>query len=238
MYDSTRVSVFAMILFAVATTLAAGAALAAAEQVDELVHNALQLDVDPERGRDLYRLHCISCHGTRGHGSAARKIPALAGQRQAYIIKQLADFSELERDSADMHVVVAKPEIAAPQAWADIAAFLNNAPVARSPQRGSGSRLELGEAIFREQCATCHEEDARGDDDGFAPSLRNQHYAYLLQETRRIAASHRHNVDEDFVRFLGSFEDDEIEGVADYLSRLRAPTKDRARMRDDGSVGD
>ena len=96
--------------------------------------------------------------------------------------------------------------------------------------------MELGEAIFHEQCASCHEEDARGDDDGFIPSLRDQHYSYLVRQMRSLAASHRLNVDADLVRFLDSFETDERTSVADYLSRLRGPVRDRAKLRDDGNL--
>ena len=74
---------------------------AAEESVDELIHNALQLDVDPARGEALYRKHCVSCHGAKASWRPGRAaFPALAGQRQAYVVKQLADFRELERNSA------------------------------------------------------------------------------------------------------------------------------------------
>ena len=221
-----------------ALLLSAGAAHAAPERVDELIHNALQLDVDVGRGREIFSRHCVSCHGANAHGNAARNIPALAGQRQAYIVKQLADFTEFERSSRDMHGVVSRAELAEPQVWADVAAYLNGLPPIEHPQRGDGRYLELGEAIFREQCASCHEEDARGDDDGFVPSLRNQHYVYLLNETRTMGRWHARNIDADLVRFLESLDEDEMTGLADYLSRQHGPTRDRTRMRDDGNVGD
>jgi cytochrome c553 len=163
-------------------------------------------------------------------------IPALAGQRRAYLIKQLADFTEEERLSREMHRVVSAPEMAEPQTWADIAGHLNSLNRARFPQTGDGRGLELGEAIFREQCSSCHEEDGRGDDDGFIPSLRDQHYSYLVREVRSIASWHRFNVDADFVRFLDSLDREEVTAVADYLSRLRGPVKDRDRMNNDGTV--
>jgi cytochrome c553 len=221
-----------------AMALAANPAHAAVEQVDELIHNALQLDVNLEDGRAAYRKHCVSCHGEKAYGDPARDIPALAGQRQAYVIKQLADFSELERDSREMHNVVARAEISEPQAWANIAAYVNGLPPLPHPQHGDGRYVQLGEAIFREQCSSCHEEDARGDDDGFVPSLRNQHYTHLLNQMRKMARWHTRNVDEHLVRFLDSLDEDEMTGLADYLSRQYGPTKDRSRMRDDGAVGD
>ena len=179
-----KTSAYATLAALASATFIASPLYGAPESVDELVHNALQLDVNPARGGEVYAKHCVRCHGQQAHGDPARNIPALAGQRQAYVVKQLADFSELERDSPDMHAVVSQAGLAEPQVWADVSAWLNALPPIAKPQRGDGRYLKLGEAIFREQCASCHEDDARGDDDGFVPSLRNQHYAYLLNEMR------------------------------------------------------
>ena len=125
-----------------------------------------------------------------------------------------------------------------PQAWADISGYLNSLPRARFPQTGDGRGVELGEAIFQEQCASCHEDDARGDDDGFVPSLRDQHYSYLVGQVRSIASWHRFNVEADFVRFLDSLDTEETTAVADYLSRLRGPVRDRSRLNNDGTVNE
>ncbi|HEX7012757.1 MAG TPA: c-type cytochrome [Steroidobacteraceae bacterium] len=213
-------------------------ASAASSRVDQQVRAALQLDQNPERGAKLYAEHCARCHGPQALGDPSEPIPSLAGQRRAYLIKQLADFTELQRDSRDMHRVVSRQEIADPQAWADIAGYLNRLPTTRFPETGDGTGVELGEAIFQEQCASCHGEDARGDDDGFVPSLRDQHYSYLALQIRSISSWHRLNVDADFVRFLDSLDSEELTAVADYLSRLRGPVRDRAQLNPDGTVND
>jgi cytochrome c553 len=213
-----------------------GMAVASQTRVDQQVRAALQLEANAKRGASLYATHCASCHGPQAFGDVKNVLPALAGQRQAYLIKQLADFAELERDSSDMHRVVSRTAVSTPQAWADLAGYLSALPVTRVAETGDGDGVELGEAIFQEQCASCHEEDARGDDDGFVPSLRDQHYGYLVRAMRGMSASHRHNVDDDLVRFLDSFDTDEITAVADYLSRLRGPTRDRAKLNDDGTL--
>ncbi|WP_129645713.1 c-type cytochrome [Peristeroidobacter agariperforans] len=221
---------------ALIAVLAGGTAVASPESVDEKVRNALQLDQNTERGATLYAKHCAECHGPRALGSASRVIPALAGQRRAYLVKQLTDFSELERASREMHSVVAKPELGNEQAWADLAGFLNSLPRASFPQTGDGRDLELGEAIFQEQCASCHQDDGRGDDDGFIPSVRDQHYSYLVRQMRTIASWHRLNVDADLVRYLDSLDTDEATAVADYLSRMRGPIQDHDRMNSDGTT--
>lgn len=196
----------------------------------------MQLDRSDKRGAELYAKNCAQCHGREALGSSARATPALAGQRRSYLIKQVADFTELERDSREMQHVLADPNLSEPQAWADIAGYLNSLTPARFPATGDGSGVELGEAIFQEQCASCHEADARGDDDGFIPSLRDQHYSYLVRQMRSIAAWHRQNVDDNLVRFLDSMDTDELTAVADYLSRMRGAVKDRDRLNHDGTV--
>jgi cytochrome c553 len=225
-----------LLLAAISTPLTDSSASTA--RVDELVRTTLQLDANATRGARLYAKHCAGCHGDKALGNAAGVIPTLAGQRRAYVIKQFADFTELERESRDMHNVLSRKPLAEPQLWADVSLFLNGLPAARSPETGDGSGVELGEAIFHEQCASCHEEDARGDDDGFVPSLRDQHYSYLLRQMRGLAAAHRLNVDADLVRFIDSLDTDELTAVADFVSRLRGPTRDRLKMRDDGTVSD
>jgi cytochrome c553 len=226
------------LIIAVAATalLSGGSVLASPTRVDQLVRTALQLDPNIKRGGGLYEVHCARCHGQGAIGDSRNVIPALAGQRQAYLIKELADFAELERDGEEMHAVVSKAALNQPQEWADLAGYLSQLPFTRFPETADGGGVDLGEAIFQEQCSSCHEEDARGDDDGFIPSLRNQHYSYLVRQMRSLAASHRLNVDTDLVRFIDSLDTDEITAVADYLSRLRGPTRDRAKLRDDGTL--
>jgi cytochrome c553 len=219
--------------------LSNAAQVSASEQrVDDLVRAARALDAEPKRGQSLFRSECVQCHGAAALGDAARGVPALAGQRQAYVIRQLADFAESDRDSYPMHKVVKRARIKEPQAWADLAAYLNGLPVTTNPEHGDGSLLALGEGVFHEQCATCHEEDARGDDDGYVPSLRNQHYSYLLKQMHGLANDHRRNVDQHLVLFIGNLKSDELTSLADYLSRLSGPVKDRLKMRDNGAVGD
>jgi cytochrome c553 len=225
-----------IVAVAAVALLSSASIFASPTRVDQLVRTALQLDPNIKRGSGVYEVHCARCHGQGAIGDSRNVIPALAGQREAYLIKELADFAELERDGAEMHAVVSKAALNEPQVWADLAGYLSQLPVVRVPETADGEGVELGEAIFQEQCASCHDEDARGDDDGFIPSVRDQHYSYLVRQMRSLAASHRLNVDADLVRFIDSLDADEMTAVADYLSRLRSPVRDRAKLRDDGNL--
>ena len=124
------------------------------------------------------------------------------------------------------------------QSWADIAAYLSRMPSNPAAESGDGSHLALGRGIFHEQCSSCHQADAGGDQDGLVPALKGQHYSYLVGQLHQLAADRRHNVDEELQRFLHTFDAQEIEGVPDYLSRQHTPGKSHQVMREDGTVVD
>jgi cytochrome c553 len=232
-----RSKLVALFLSGLAATMPSIAA-AEADRGEQLTRNALALDADANKGATLYRAQCSSCHGREAFGDPKRMIPALASQRRAYVIKQLADFVELDRIATQMHKVVSRAEVRDPQAWADIALYLNSLPPPKSAQTGNGQYVSLGEASYDQFCVSCHEEDGRGDDDGYVPSIRNQHYDYLLKEMRGLAGGHRFNVEADLARFMNSLAADEVQGMADYMSRMQGPVRDRAHLNEDGTVSD
>lgn len=213
-----------------------GAAAGAPVRAERLLTTAVELEPNVKRGGDAYRAQCAQCHGDHAQGNADTLVPALASQRRPYLLKQLADFTELDRTATQMHRIVARPQVSEPQVWADVASYLNGLPPQGPRQHGNGEMVSLGEASYRQWCSSCHEVDARGDDEGYVPSLRDQHYSYLLGEMRGLAAGHRLNADPELVRFLDSLETDDMTGIADYLSRLTGPVRDRAHLRDDGTL--
>jgi cytochrome c553 len=213
-------------------------ARASEESVDRATKAALALDAHPDRGGTQFTRHCTRCHGPQAQGDAERAIPALAGQRFAYLVRQLANFAGGERDSDTMHRVVSQKEIRSPQSWVDVASYLNRVRNTGRVRAGDGTRLALGRGIFREQCASCHGGDAHGDEDGFVPSLRSQHYPYLLNQLHKLGEGYRHNVDENLVRFLGSVDDQDLQATADYLSRLHGSVTVHEVMRLNGVVVD
>jgi cytochrome c553 len=217
--------------------LGSHAVCASEEAVDRETQAALALDAHPDRGAAEFARYCARCHGAQAQGDASRAIPSLAGQRFTYLVRQLADFAGGERDSDTMHQVVSRKEMREPQNWVDIAAYLNKTASQRA-QTGNGMDLALGQGIFHEQCASCHRADAHGNRDGFVPSLRHQHYAYLVIQMHKLGEGYRHNVDENLMRFLQGFDDRDMNATADFLSRLRGPGAIHKVMRNDGVVVD
>lgn len=222
----------------VASCVLMSATHASEESVDQATKVALALDAKLKHGRSLYGAQCVSCHGRAGFGDRSRSIPALAGQRFAYIVRQLANFSGDERENATMHQIVSRRDVRAEQSWADIAAYVSRMPSNPAAETGDGSHLALGRGIFHQQCSSCHQADAGGDQDGLVPALKGQHYSYLVGQLHQLTADRRHNVDQDLQRFLHGFDEQEIEGVADYLSREHALGKSHQVMRGNGIVVD
>jgi len=222
------------VLLACAWSLSPVPVLASAARAERLIQDALSLEPDSRQGAAVYRQQCERCHGGGAAGDAENVVPALAGQRESYLVKQFADFTELERGAHEMHAVLAKAALSEPQVWADLARYLSSLPPAKTTESGDLGGVKLGARLFTEQCASCHMDDAGGDDEGFVPSLRSQHYSYLLQQMRILAASHRQNVDDDVAALLDGLETEELTALAGYLSQQRGPARDRARLRDDG----
>jgi cytochrome c553 len=225
-----------MMVCAIAASIAFGQARD--ERVDDETRAALSLDAHPERGATSFARHCAGCHGSVAGGDAVRNIPMLAGQRYAYLIRQLANFAGGERDNPTMHGIVARSGLNRPQAWVDIASYLNAVAVPAGPATAAAHRNGRGESIFQGQCASCHGADAGGNSDGFVPSLRRQHVGYLKLQLGKLAGGRRHNVDAELVQFLRDFDRLDIDAVAEYLSRLEGPVQDRKKMRDNGVVVD
>jgi len=211
-------------------------AITAEERVDHRTQVALAMDAHPVRGGKYYAQYCASCHGAIGQGDAGTVVPALAGQRFAYLVRQLANFAAAQRESPSMHRIATQPAIDEPQSWVDLASYLNRLAPRADNQRGTGESVPLGRGIFHEQCASCHGPDAGGDKEGFVPSLRHQHYGYLNKQMHRLAEGSRHNVDEELVLFMRSFDERDIRATADYLSRLQGAGTVRKTMRQDGVV--
>ena len=58
------------------------------------------------RGKEQAMGSCFLCHGATGH-SSSKLYPELAGQNEAYLLKQLRLFKAGARDSSDMRKIVA-----------------------------------------------------------------------------------------------------------------------------------
>jgi cytochrome c553 len=198
----------------------ASSAAAQAIRGAQIIEQALAAKPDKARGAELYRDYCAHCHGRQAHGDPETATPALARQTTSYMIKQLADFVEGDREGPDMHRAAARKQVGTPQAIRDLAAYLTQLPANKSAQTGDGADLARGARIFRKTCAQCHGVQGEGSEEFATPALQRQHYSYLMMQMRALGKGHRYAVDIDVMDLLEALTLEDLTAVADYASRL------------------
>lgn len=198
-----------------------GCAAAAPPAVHELVGNAMQAIPDAQHGQILYLKRCTGCHGRKGWGNGVKEVPAIAGQRELYLVVQLAEFTLLERNGSAMHRATSPKDVGHPQAIRDLAAYLSKAPANPQPEHGDGNALAVGERLFQRQCTMCHGQAAEGSPDEPIPALAGQHYPYTVVQLKNFALGHRGQVEPPVIDFTAGLSAQDQSGIADYLSRLK-----------------
>ena len=174
---------------------------------------------DPRHGEVLYRRHCVACHRERAWGDGPRAIPALAGQREGYLIEQLTRFASDARPGSvmhgpAMHDTLKATDVNRTAAIRDLAAYLARAPAAPQAEQGRGGSLDLGKSAYLRACAGCHGEDGAGRDVAAAPRIGGQHFRYLLSRLRELGAAHSGLVEP------AALSVQEQQALAEYIARL------------------
>lgn len=175
--------------------------------------------VERKSGEKLYQAHCARCHGNDGAGDVTSVTPVIAGQQRAYLLRQLADVANEDRQIDEMHRLLSTRALQNRQALHEVATYVANLTPPTAVEHGRGDQLELGKRMFANGCAKCHGPDAESGDE-LIPTLAGQHYSYLLRQMRRLAAGHRYGVDAATITHLNDMSSAEHRALADYLSRL------------------
>jgi cytochrome c553 len=193
----------------------------------DLASQAATLTADPSHGVVLYLKHCASCHGRHAWGDGPREIPALAGQRETYVIAQLAHFINGNRPGSELHgpamqEALQPPDVNRAQALCDLGAWLVRAPPNSEPEHGAGGALPAGGHAYANACAGCHGSDGAGSEQPAVPALAGQHYSYLVAQLRSFSSGHLSHAPGIGAAVLGTA--DQQQAIADYLSRLTLPS--------------
>jgi cytochrome c553 len=191
-----------------------------------LALQAAAATADAGHGQILFLKHCVACHGARAWGDGPRVIPAIAGQEQRYLVVQLARFATGERQGSEihgsvMHDTLQPADVDRPQALADLAAWLAQAPRNRAPEQGEGRDLAAAGRTYARECAGCHGTSGAGDARAVVPAIAAQHYSYLLAQLQAFAAGRR--VHALFTDPSTTPSAQQQQAIADYLSRLNVP---------------
>jgi cytochrome c553 len=153
---------------------------------------------------------CAACHGDNGVPTDPKTIPVIWGQDQSYLMKQLRDFRNGERNSAVMS------PIAKDLAEGDlrkIAAYFAAKPW--PARRASAKPPSPPKGIA--QCQACHQPNFQGGMP--APRLAGLSYEYLVAVMRAFATEQRTN-NLDMPKFMQMLTERERNAIARYVSAL------------------
>jgi cytochrome c553 len=187
--------------------------------IDDEMSRTLALQPDIDNGKEIYRL-CASCHMKDGWGKKDGSFPVIAGQHRNVLIKQLADIRSKNRINPTMFPFTDPESVGGIQGISDVTAYIASMEKDPTPGTGDGNNIELGKTIYNKRCMQCHGKEAEGNNEAFFPSLKGQHHAYLLRQLKWIQQGYRKNANEVMVNEVKALSDEELDAVADYLSRL------------------
>jgi cytochrome c553 len=185
---------------------------------------------DPAKGGSLYDTGdnarglpaCASCHGAGGN-STINTNPKLAGQVDAYLHKQLVDFTTPARNQP---VMTTYAKMLSEDEKKNIAAYL----ATQQPKQGAARNkdtLELGRKIYRggiadrgvAACASCHGATGAGMPAQY-PRIGGQHQDYTVTQLQAFKSGARANSPQ-MATLAKRLSDEEMKAVADYIAGLK-----------------
>jgi cytochrome c553 len=203
--------------------------LTGSAQAADAVHGSAP-KADPAKGGSLYDTGdnarglpaCASCHGAGGNSTIVAN-PKLAGQAEAYIHKQLVDFTTPNRQQP---VMTTYAKMLSDEEKTNIAAWLST----QQPKQGAARNkdtIELGRKIYRggiadrgvAACASCHGATGSGIPAQY-PRLAGQHQDYTINQLQAFKTGARNNSPQ-MGALAKRMSDEEMKAVADYIAGLK-----------------
>lgn len=166
---------------------------------------------------------CFACHGADGN-SPSPQYPSLAGQNEAYLIKQMKDFKSGVRSNPVMQGMIAAVN---EEDFADIAAYFASQAIKKGPVEDK--YLKTGEAIYRggdaerkvPACIACHGPRGEGLPSAGYPAIAGQHPEYTIAQLKAFRDGARKNDPNGMMRGATHLMSDaQMEAVAHYLVGL------------------
>lgn len=190
-------------------------------QANAELKQVLSLTPNIEAGKKVFDM-CSKCHGVEGWGSYDGDFPQLAGQHKTVIVKQLLDIRSGKRINQVMRPIILELSQSGDQAIVDVAAYIETLKMDPEPAVGEvdDDVLEKTGITYSIKCASCHGVNGEGIRDKFYPLLQGQNYEYLLRQLKNIQSGDRKNADWDMKKVIRQMPVNELEYLADFISRL------------------
>ncbi len=129
---------------------------------------------------------CTACHGADGAGNVALGAPAIAGQLESYLDRQLSHFragirGAAEGDQYGAQMAPFATQLADDAAVASVAAYVAALePVAPSDTTSGDTRK--GASLYNGNCGACHGGSGEGNEPLNAPRLAGLGSTYLKRQ--------------------------------------------------------
>ena len=181
---------------------------------------------------------CAACHGPGGAKPIAGNYPKLAGQGEAYLVKQLQDYKSGKRENAIMAGQVAN---LSEQDMADLGAYY----ASQEPSIGQADPdwVEQGAKLYRggdmanglPACSGCHGPAGQGVEGTKYPLLAGQNAQYVEEQLKAFRAAGRNDLGDNVVKrtndtdgdapgmmqtVAAKMSDSQIKAVASYIAGL------------------
>ena len=135
---------------------------------------SIQAAGDPAKGKALYAT-CVSCHGANGEGNQALNAPAIAGQQEWYLTRQLKNYQDGIRGthSKDVYGMQMRPMsmvVWGEKKTADVVAYITSLPNPENAAITLGGDPTVGQANYM-VCASCHGVNGEGNQALNAPRI-------------------------------------------------------------------
>lgn len=139
---------------------------------------------DADAGKASYAV-CSSCHGAQGEGNVALNGPALAGQEDWYLIRQIQNFKagirgKHPKDTHGATMAAMAMTLADDKAIENVAAYIGTFELIKPESTLDGDAVK-GEAAYA-VCAGCHGTKAEGKKDLNSPKLTGLQDWYLVRQ--------------------------------------------------------
>ena len=138
---------------------------------------------------------CVACHGANGAGNTALGAPAIAGQQESYLQRQLEHFRSGARGAADgdsygAQMVPFAMQLADDAAVSAVAAYAASLPAVGAAAVDAGD-ARRGANLYNGNCGACHGGSAEGNEALNSPRLAGLDASYLKRQYENFASGLR-----------------------------------------------
>ena len=169
---------------------------------------------------------CGGCHGVDGN-SPAPAFPKLAGQNEAYIVKQVKDFKA--NDTRKNDIMLGMVAALSDEDAKDIGAYFQSQSVSQ-PAIFDESKIAAGRDLYKggdmqkgiPACQACHGPKGSGTAGIGYPQLGGQYTEYTLAQLQAFKNGSRTNDDKKLMRsIVEKMSDADMTAVANYIASLK-----------------